>query len=148
MRSASAVDGEAKHRGYWWLAYAPANYRLACHYCNSGGARYGNQSAGPGKGARFPLLGQRASEFESLGGELPVLLDPVVAEDAELAGFDRQGYARRRPERPYTDSEVARDLCRVEETIRILALNSDRLVDSRSELIERVAGLVQLYLVR
>ncbi|MFI7874958.1 HNH endonuclease [Streptomyces salinarius] len=145
-RPKSVVVGEAERRGYWWLAYDPANYRLSCHHCNSGGARYGNQSAGPGKGARFPLLGQRASEGGSLDGELPVLLDPVVAEDAELMGFDGQGYARRHPERPYSKDEVARDLCRVDETIRMLALNSDLLIESRSTLIGRVDGLVQLYL--
>ncbi|WP_405195982.1 HNH endonuclease [Streptomyces anulatus] len=145
-RPKSVVVGEAERRGYWWLAYDPANYRLSCHHCNSGGARYGNQSAGPGKGARFPLLGQRASEGGSLDGELPVLLDPVVAEDAELMGFDGQGYARRRPERPYSKDEVARDLCRVDETIRMLALNSDLLIESRSTLIGRVDGLVQLHL--
>ncbi|WP_328750263.1 HNH endonuclease [Streptomyces sp. NBC_00285] len=145
-RPKSVVVGEAERRGYWWLAYDPANYRLACHHCNSGGARYGNESAGPGKGARFPLLGQRASEGESLDGELPVLLDPVVAKDVELVGFDRQGNARRRPERPYSDDEVARDLCRVDETIRMLALNSDLLIECRSSVIDRVVGLVQLYL--
>ncbi|MFD7737646.1 HNH endonuclease [Streptomyces sp. MJM8645] len=145
-RPKSAVVGEAQHRGYWWLAYDPANYRLACHHCNSGGARYGNQSAGAGKGARFPLLGQRASEGEVLDGELPVLLDPVVAEDAELVGFDMKGHARRRPEQAYSDDEFSRGLCRVDETVRILALNSDLLVDSRSDLIKRVDGLVQLYL--
>jgi hypothetical protein len=145
-RPKSVVIGEAERRGYWWLAYDPANYRLACHHCNSGGARYGSTSAGPGKGARFPLLGQRASEGESLDGELPVLLDPVVAEDAELVGFDGQGYARRRPERPYSDDEVTRGLCRVDETVRMLALNSDLLTESRSTLIDRVVGLVQLYL--
>ncbi|WP_435243732.1 HNH endonuclease [Streptomyces cucumeris] len=145
-RPKSVVVGAVERRGYWWLAYDPTNYRLSCHHCNSGGARYGNQSAGPGKGARFPLLGQRASEGESLDSELPVLLDPVVAEDAELVGFDGQGYARRRPGQSYSDHEVARDLCRVDETIRMLALNSDLLVESRSTLIGRVDGLVQLYL--
>ncbi len=145
-RPKSVVVGEAEHRGYWWLAYDPANYRLSCHHCNSGGARYGDQSAGTGKGARFPLLGQRASEGGSLDSELPVLLDPVVAEDAGLMGFDGQGHARRRPERPYSNDEVAQGLCRVDETIRMLALNSDRLVESRSTLIKRVDGLVRLYL--
>ncbi|MFB7760552.1 HNH endonuclease [Streptomyces xiamenensis] len=145
-RPKSVVVGEEERRGYWWLAYDPANYRLSCHHCNSGGARYGNQSAGPGKGARFPLLGRRASEGGSLDNERPVLLDPVVAEDAELMGFDRQGHARRRPERPYSKDEVARDLCRVDETIRMLALNSDLLIESRSTLIGRVDSLVQLYL--
>lgn len=61
-------------------------------------------------------------------------------------GFDRQGNARRRPERPYSDDEVARDLCRVDETIRMLALNSDLLIECRSSVIDRVVGLVQLYL--
>lgn len=56
-RPKSVVVGEAERRGYWWLAYDPANYRLACHHCNSGGARYGNKSAGAGKGARFPYSG-------------------------------------------------------------------------------------------
>ncbi|KOV22233.1 hypothetical protein ADK58_28115 [Streptomyces sp. XY152] len=147
-RPKSAIVGEAKHRGYWWLAYDPTNYRLTCHYCNSGGARYGNRSAGSGKGARFPLLGQRASAGESLEGELPVLLDPVVAEDVDLVGFDRQGYIRRRPERLHSDEEVAHDLCRVDETIRILALNADRLTERRSALIDKVKGLVELYLIR
>ncbi|MFJ6015372.1 HNH endonuclease [Streptomyces sp. NPDC092952] len=145
-RPKSVIVGEAERRGYWWLAYDPANYRLSCHHCNSGGARYGNQSAGPGKGARFPLLGQRTSAGGSLEDELPVLLDPVVVEDAELIGFDGQGHARRRPERPYSKDEVAQDLCRVDETIRMLALNSDLLIESRSTLIGRVDGLVQLYL--
>lgn len=147
-RPKSAVAGEAKHRGYWWLAYDPANYRLSCHHCNSGGARYGNQSAGLGKGARFPLLGQRAPEGGSLDRELPVLLDPVASEDAELVGFDRQGFARRRPEQPYSGHEVAQDLCRVDETIRMLALNSDLLTEGRSTLIGSVIELVQLYLIR
>ncbi|MER5520026.1 HNH endonuclease [Streptomyces sp. NPDC002763] len=147
-RPKSAIVGEAKHQGYWWLAYDPTNYRLTCHYCNSGGARYGNRSAGPGKGARFPLLGQRASAGESLERELPVLLDPVVAEDVDLVGFDRQGYVRRRPERLHSDEEVAHDLCRVDETIRILALNADRLTERRSTLIDKVKGLVELYLIR
>lgn len=35
-RPKSVVVGEAERRGYWWLAYDPANYRLSCHHCNSG----------------------------------------------------------------------------------------------------------------
>lgn len=41
---------------------------------------------------------------------------------------------------------MTRDLCRVDETVRMLALNSDLLTESRSSLIDRVVGLVQLYL--
>ncbi|MGY1501322.1 HNH endonuclease [Streptomyces sp. QTS52] len=144
FRPKSEVSGEA-HPGYWWLAYDLSNYRIACKYCNSGGARFNGMPEGRAKSSRFPLLaGTRARRpQDDLGLEHPVLLDPATPGDCDLIGFDIQGFARR-SSAAYSDAEELSELCRAEETIRILALNSSELIEQRQEVMRGVRTLADI----
>ncbi len=66
-RPKARVDGEKKHRGYYWLAYEFSNYVPSCSNCN--GAR--------GKANQFPISGARAlTSADDLAQEKPLLLHP------------------------------------------------------------------------
>ncbi|MBT2507023.1 HNH endonuclease [Streptomyces sp. ISL-98] len=137
------VDGP----GYWWLAYVPSNYRLACGFCNSGGAQINGQSGRRTKSNHFPLLDEstRATgELSDYAKEQRVLLDPADGRDARLIGFDMEGYARRRSGVPRSAAEVSRFLCRADETIRILDLNRELLVEDRKTTMDNISGLAPL----
>ncbi|MGW2867266.1 restriction system modified-DNA reader domain-containing protein [Kitasatospora sp. NPDC001225] len=144
FRPKSEVLGEPGHKGYWWLAYKIANYRIACKHCNSSGARFNGMREGRAKGSRFPLLaGPRAwRQRDDLDLEQPLLLDPAQIGDPDLLGFDTAGYARR-GHTPYSQAETQRGVCRADETIRILALNSTQITEQRSELMKEIAALAQ-----
>jgi hypothetical protein len=77
---------------YWWLAYDPENYRVACPFANSPKHNEAH-GCGGGKGDQFPLLapGQRASSKADLGIEAPVILDPCSEADCELLAFQSDG---------------------------------------------------------
>lgn len=71
--------------GYWWLAFQYSNYR------NCGKLVNGIKST------RFPIkVGSVISygEFEDIGLEETILLDPTVPGDPELITFDPDGKAR------------------------------------------------------
>ncbi len=137
------VDGP----GYWWLAYVPSNYRLACGFCNSGGAQVNGQSGRRTKSNHFPLLDEstRATgELFDCAKEQRVLLDPADSRDACLIGFDARGFARRRSGVPRSAAEISQSLCRADETIRILDLNRELLVEDRKTKMDNVSGLAPL----
>ncbi|MFJ3807898.1 HNH endonuclease [Streptomyces sp. NPDC090073] len=141
FRPKSRVDGDSSEYGYWWLAYDAMNYRIACKHCNSGGARINGQSGGRGKGARFPVLGsfraRRPADDYRL--EEPVFLDPANVLDASLIGFDANGHARRSARASYSARESEFGVCRADETIRILVLNSDKLTECRRAVMDDVS---------
>ncbi|MGW0692797.1 HNH endonuclease [Streptomyces sp. NPDC002738] len=141
-RPKSEVLDVPGHPGYWWLAYEVSNYRIACKHCNSGGARYNGVREGRAKGSQFPLIGgtRARTSVDDLNSEQPLLLDPAHPSDPDLLGFDSAGYARR-SNTPYSPAETNRGLCRVDETIRILALNDSHLVPLRSRLMREVTVL-------
>ncbi|WEH18106.1 HNH endonuclease [Streptomyces sp. VNUA24] len=146
FRPKSAIIG-VKGPGYWWLAYAPSNYRLACGFCNSGGAQTNGQRGRRTKSNHFPLLDEstRATkELSDCAKEQRVLLDPADGRDARLIGFDIKGYARRRSGVPRSAAEVSRSICRADETIRILDLNRELLVDDRKTTMDNISGLAPL----
>ncbi|MEU8961950.1 HNH endonuclease [Streptomyces sp. NPDC048491] len=137
------VDGP----GYWWLAYVPSNYRLACGFCNSGGAQVNGQSGRRTKSNHFPLLDEstRATgELSDCAMEQRVLLDPADDRDACLIGFDTRGYARRSSGISRSAAEVSQSLCRADETIRILDLNRELLVEDRKTTMDNIGGLAPL----
>ncbi|MBZ9641437.1 HNH endonuclease [Streptomyces sp. PSKA30] len=137
------VDGP----GYWWLAYVPSNYRLACGFCNSGGAQINGQSGRRTKSNHFPLLDEstRATgEHCDYAKEQRVLLDPADGRDARLLGFDMEGHARRRSGVPRSAAEVSRSVCRADETIRLLDLNRELLVEDRKTTMGDINGLASL----
>ncbi|MFJ9477481.1 HNH endonuclease [Streptomyces mirabilis] len=140
------VDGP----GYWWLAYTPSNYRLACGFCNSGGSQTNGQSGRRTKSNHFPLLDEstRATrEACDHAKESRILLDPADPRDAHLLGFDLDGHVRRRSGTPRSDAEISRSLCRADETIRILDLNRELLVEDRKTTMGSVNKLVPLFTI-
>ncbi|MEU9534755.1 HNH endonuclease [Streptomyces sp. NPDC048213] len=137
------IDGP----GYWWLAYVPSNYRLACGFCNSGGSQTGGQRGRRTKSNHFPLFDEstRATdEHCDYEKELRVLLDPADFRDAHLLGFDLNGHVHRRSDAPRSDVETSRALCRADETIRILDLNRELLVEDRKTKMGEINKLVPL----
>lgn len=71
---------------YWWLAFNPDNYRVACPLVNSPGGE-------GGKARHFPLLtpGIPAQAPGSIDQGDPVLLDPCRSDDVALLAFQSDG---------------------------------------------------------
>jgi hypothetical protein len=68
-RPKAAVDTDAGHPGYYWLAYSIENYVPTCHKCNTG----------KGKRNQFPIKGKRVRKpGGSVAAEKPLLLQPFV----------------------------------------------------------------------
>jgi len=98
FRPKGRLSGE-KFPGYWWLAFNWNNYRVASHLANT--RRYDKLNSGlRGKGGYFPLqAGSRgaysanppANDPLCIRCEIPLLLDPVNANDVRLIAFDQDG---------------------------------------------------------
>jgi hypothetical protein len=67
------ATGDARPKGYYWLAYDPLNYATACKTCNSSL-----------KSDYFPIAGNRAPDLadeRALAAELPFLIYPISNTD-------------------------------------------------------------------
>ncbi len=140
----NAVGGQL---GYWWLAYDPANYRIACKYCNSGGGKLEDGSHPAAKIAHFPLLvetDRATGPDDDYRQERPILLDPVVKSDHFLIDFSTDGRARRRSTIPLTSLEEKLGLCRVALSIEIYQLDRILLQEDRRGVMKEVAELAEL----
>jgi len=127
FRPKGEVTGTS-HPGYYWLAYSPSNFRLACEFCNSStdDAPGGKRNT---KHNHFPLLNELArvwSPSVDISRELPILLDPLVAADCELLSFGIDGAARRTKPRSPLES-----VDRVAESVRIYGLDRPSLDEGR-----------------
>lgn len=82
----------AGHPGYWWRAFDWENLRLAHPTVNLRKTDYLTGKR-VGKGAYFPLMDEevRANNLAEEENEDPVLLDPIVAFDAQLICFSESG---------------------------------------------------------
>ena len=134
------------HRGYWWLAYAPENYRIACSYCNSGGGRLDDGTRPAAKVARFPLLveSDRATGPENIDREKPVLLDPADKADHFLIDFSADGRTQRRGTIALTALEKATGLCRVTVSRDVYQLDRELLIEDRKGVMSDVRDLAML----
>ncbi|MFF4814554.1 hypothetical protein ACFY2K_08190 [Kitasatospora sp. NPDC001309] len=123
------------HAGYYWLAYSPLNFRLACEFCNSStdDDPSGKRNS---KHNHFPLLNELArvaSPDLDISREMPVLLDPFLLADCELLSFSTDGTARRgKPRSPLESVD------RVAESIRIYSLDRPGLDDGRKKVMDAV----------
>ncbi|MFL6390418.1 MAG: hypothetical protein ACJ71U_23280 [Terriglobales bacterium] len=104
------AEAKTTHHGYWWLACDWHNYRFACTFCNS--ARSTPDSTG-GKQDHFPLWDETKRvrlPDDLLGGEQPLLLDPLQAADMSYLTFDSTGKPAARhskEQNPYKYSRAA-----------------------------------------
>jgi len=117
-RPKAAVEGEATHNGYYWLAYNIENYLPSCGNCNSSG-----------KMNKFPVSGTRAyGPNDQLTAEQPDLLNPFDPNDDSPSKHLE-----------FVVGDVENPVCTVGstthrgiQTIAILRLNREALVDRRS----------------
>lgn len=116
------IDGkQVQHPGYFWLAYDHHNLLPACGACNSR-ARDEREGRLTGKHDIFPTLDNYyATQPDDVLNEKPSLLNPWLPEDnpEEHLLFDP------------TTGLVAGRTTRGEETIQLLGLNRDGLVEER-----------------
>lgn len=84
---------------YWFLAFNPENFRVACPYANSPKHNEEHGCAG-GKGDHFPLINpsNKATDAKSIENEEPIILDPCNQSDCDLIAFLPDGRPVLRPE--------------------------------------------------
>lgn len=90
---AKQAEGEFAE-GYCWLAFDIENYRIVGVLANTLNREYSEETVG--KGIWFPLAdpATRATlENPDLGGETPLLLDPIEMEDVDKIAFNDNGEA-------------------------------------------------------
>jgi hypothetical protein len=122
------------HKGYWWLAFAWENFRLAYSLVNKRrrDRREGNTQ---GKGCRFPLLDEDTrvpdSAPGSTDGEAPELIDPCVMSDIRLLNYAiEDGKVIEK----FTTQEDATKSRRATTSIDLYHLNEGTLIRDRKEL--------------
>lgn len=78
------------HKGYWWYAFEPSNFRLSSMHANQ---RRVDETTAGGKADFFPVQGERAAELTewALLNELVLPLDPCSQSDVALLWFDPDG---------------------------------------------------------
>ncbi len=141
-RASYDVDHFRPKSLYRFLALVPANFRLACQFCNRPRTNPANGRV-EGKSNHFPLLHNvaRAQTEEDIDRENPALLDPCDPADPPRLGFNSDGMACA------ADPEDASDAVRVSESIRLYALNEPRVIEARREvkqlIDEAVAGIMR-----
>ena len=127
---------------YWWLAFAPDNYRLACPWANSPEHNAAHGCVG-GKGDNFPLLAPqlRARGRNNLRVEKPIILDPCKQEDCDLLAFQTDGRPILKP--VYASNMVA--LRRVEESKILLNLDHPDFNSKREQLCNAIGEDVRTH---
>lgn len=126
-------DVDPPHHGYWWLAFNWRNYRFSCTYCNSIRKSAGDESGG--KQDYFPLVDEdhRARRREeSIGDEIPALLDPTSLSDVQLLAFTDDGSAA-----TITDQEQTWDYKRAKVSIKRYHLDHPDIRERRGALMKR-----------
>jgi hypothetical protein len=109
--------GFRPHPGYYWMAYDPLNLLPACIICNQVSGRRPHTR---GKGTRFPVNGQYATQPGEELLETPLLVHPYRDQPDEHLRFEPNGVLV-----PLTPrGEVTRD---------VLDLNRDELVSNRRD---------------
>jgi uncharacterized protein (TIGR02646 family) len=127
-RADNAVDHYRPKSLYPWLAFALANLRYACTFCNSV-RRDGVTGEVGGKGDHFPLFNDaRAANSGQLSGEDRVLLDPCVGADPGLLDFLGDGSACAK------HPKQAKRAARANRSVQYYHLNHSELVESRRKL--------------
>ena len=118
-RPKAAVEGDETHMGYYWLAYSVENYLPSCGNCNSSG-----------KMNKFPVSGTRAyAPDDDLKAEQPDLLNPFDPADDDPSAHLEFVVGGLETAKGTVGSKTNRG----KQTIEILRLNREALVNRRSE---------------
>ena len=134
------IELSDEHQGYWWLAYAPANYRFSCIVANRRrlDVEYGNTG---GKADHFPIAdeGSRAcTPNADCDAEKPLLIDPCRQGEPELITFKEDGEAMPRfPNTPLNAYKYAK----ANKSIELYSLNHSDFVKARLDLKDKLEKL-------
>lgn len=125
------IDHYRPKRDYWFLAFKPENYRVACPFANSPKHNPEHGCVG-GKGDSFPLLDEtkKAKGVRSVKRERPIILDPCNKEDCKLIAFLPDGRPVLNP--AYADDPDAKE--RVEKSKILLNLDHHQFNTQREQL--------------
>lgn len=139
FRPKNRVEEDPTHEGYWWLAFAPRNFRYSSQWCNQRRVDRVNGTDG-GKADHFPLCGhgvRARHEIDNLELEDPQLLDPIDPEDWKLLTFLPDGYP--------TPSKLAgsTDHQRAAASIDVYHLHCKPLVNGRAAVAGAIHRIVQ-----
>ncbi|MGH8079703.1 MAG: hypothetical protein ACREP7_03935 [Lysobacter sp.] len=140
-RPKAGVEGEAAHRGYWWLAADWANLLPSCILCNR---RNGLRVAGEGmsraqlalqaqttvgKGNHFPIRGRRANGPRGdCEAEDPLLIDPTRRDPTVHLHWPQAELSLLAPSFQGNDPDPYG-----KTTIEVLGLNRQYLVEARTD---------------
>jgi hypothetical protein len=119
-------EGEEGREGYWWLAFAWTNYRIAVAWVNSPHRETGKASQG--KADQFPLKPGTLplKPGDDPDKETPLILDPTRLSDIRLVDYDENGLP--------VPTVGGWGADRVLGTRRILHLDSQRMIDERNRI--------------
>lgn len=127
FRPKAKTEGDATHKGYYWLAYEWSNLTLGCSSCNRN------------KGNHFPIKGNRINDpqLDATGFPLPNFLsinsDELTAEQVVLLNPEIDAVENHLYFTP--DGKIVGINERGKITIEILQLNRNRLIFWRNKLI-------------
>lgn len=125
---------------YWFLAFEPSNYRVACPYANSPKHNPLYGCAG-GKGDNFPLLDERtkARGSKRIVRERPMILDPCNEDDCKLIAFLPDGRPVIHPD--YVTDPIA--VTRLERSKLLLNLDHPHFNTKRAQLHDEIKAAVE-----
>lgn len=128
----SLIATGGKSPGYWWLAFEPKNFRLACMHANQ---RRVDEKTEGGKWNYFPVQGNRAPEKTKLRSirETVLPLDPCSAIDMALLWFDPDGVPSIRKTDP---SDYERQ--RIKVTVWLYHLDKKETAKARATSMEKL----------
>ncbi len=132
---------ECDHPGYWWLAFAPDNYRFCCTFCNSRRKDEIHGTSG-GKHDHFPIYDESLRAYrdtDDIGNEQPLLLDPAYSADPPLLWFDEDGHATGNSTIAITEYLKKR----VDTSINFYHLNHVPLVEARRDVVNAIKARVR-----
>ena len=141
FRPKNRVHGVQHHKGYWWLAFDPSNYRVSCIVSNRRRKDLVTDKTG-GKADYFPLVDEEKRIYLSqhnLCNERPILLDPCNQEDVKLITFSDDGM----PMSVYSEEENEIAFNRVDRSISLYHLDHHTFVKARTEIRDRLSNSIQ-----
>jgi hypothetical protein len=137
-RVAELVESENPHPGYWWLAFAPSNYRYSCIVANRRRRDVATGHTG-GKADHFPLSDEadRAGTPEAnCDAERPLLIDPCKPGDPQLIAFKEDGEAM-----PRFPEEQKYKYNKADISITLYNINHSEFVNARIALLDQIERL-------
>ena len=147
FRPKSAVKGVRKpgtnepHRGYWWRAFDPANYRYSCIVANRPRRDLETGHVG-GKVDEFPIWDEKQRAWcpnDDCDIEQPLLIDPCNASEIAYITFAENGEATAR----YSKANRERLFAMADNSIRLYHLNHSDFVRERIKIRDQLMKYIE-----